>query len=306
MLARHAPLLAGLPIRLIALLVGAVLVLSGVLNGNALTVSGAGWLLFGVLLLVAGVSRLNRTAIFGLGYAIALVAFTNLRFMADDIGFPIHYQYPLAADRLLFLGVYPSEWLQENVYNGRIGPLEALLGAVYMTHFLNTHATALLLLTTRTALLPRFVSAFALMLAAGLVIHILLPTAPPWLESEGVHRIVGDVFARIYGGTYDESASSLDENLFAAMPSLHVGFATLVALVLAQYGRLHKGIGIAYVAAMCFSLTYLGEHYVIDSIAGVALALGCWRLVQHQPRLIRTRVRTSPVPAFPASPTRSA
>jgi membrane-associated phospholipid phosphatase len=62
------------------------------------------------------------------------------------------------------------------------------------------------------------------------------------------------------------------------MPSLHAGFAALVALVLIQYGRWQAGLGTVYVVLMCISLTYLGEHYVIDELAGIALAYGAWRV----------------------------
>jgi membrane-associated phospholipid phosphatase len=35
-------------------------------------------------------------------------------------------------------------------------------------------------------------------------------------------------------------------------------------------------IGWLYAAVMAFALVYLGEHYVVDIIAGVALAVVAW------------------------------
>ena len=60
----------------------------------------------------------------------------------------------------------------------------------------------------------------------------------------------------------------------AAMPSLHAGTAILVAC----YGiwRLRSPLRwllLVYPALMCVALVYFAEHYVIDLIAGGALAV---------------------------------
>jgi hypothetical protein len=104
-----------------------------------------------------------------------------------------------------------------------------------------------------------------------------------------VHRIASEFSASIAGSSYEEAATA-DNNIVAAMPSLHVGCATLVALVLASYGRKPALAGAGYVAAMGLALVYLGEHYLVDEIAGILLALVAWRLVagsdsrRRQPR----------------------
>jgi hypothetical protein len=243
------------------------------------SLAGPSWFLVGTILLLTSIARLNRTALLGAAYVVAFVAFIDLRMAADDTSLPVHYAYPD-----VMLGSLPSALLQDLFYvPGRIGAVDVLLGSVYVSHFVAMHGVALLTLKTRSRLFPSIVGTMTLILAVSLVLHVLLPTAPPWLASqeyrdEGVHRITADLSARIEGSTYEEAATRIDKNLVAAMPSVHVAFATLVALVVAQYGRTWGRVGALYVLAMCVALVYLGEHYVIDEVAGIAIAAAAWRL----------------------------
>ena len=73
------------------------------------------------------------------------------------------------------------------------------------------------------------------------------------------------------------SALSLGQHLVnpvAAMPSLHVAFATLAAgFWWSRVRRPWRWLLPLYPLAMCFSLAYAGEHYVLDELAGAAYAL---------------------------------
>jgi membrane-associated phospholipid phosphatase len=63
-------------------------------------------------------------------------------------------------------------------------------------------------------------------------------------------------------------------NRVAAMPSLHLAFACLVALFIA--GRLRsrwRALLALYPAAMGLALVYQGEHYVLDLVAGAGYAV---------------------------------
>ena len=52
----------------------------------------------------------------------------------------------------------------------------------------------------------------------------------------------------------------------------------MAARVLSQVGRGHAALGWAYALTLGFGLVYLGEHYVVDLLAGLALAEGIWRI----------------------------
>jgi len=63
-------------------------------------------------------------------------------------------------------------------------------------------------------------------------------------------------------------------NNVAAMPSLHAGYALLIALylwrVVPRWARVPLAL---YPPAMAFALVYSGEHYVVDCIAGWLYAI---------------------------------
>jgi membrane-associated phospholipid phosphatase len=219
-----------------------------------------------------------------LSYVVGYVFFINIRLAADETPFPVHYAYPIELETFVFAGILPTGVLQD----ARTVVLDWLMVAIYLTHFLGIHLIALVTMRTRQDLFPRVVGALIVMYTIALAVHYVLPTAPPWLASEAgftehqVTRIAAEITASLAGTSY-EAASFVDGNLVAAMPSLHAGFATLVALILSKYGQGWCRVGIAYVVAMCFALTYLGEHYVVDELVGIVLAIGAWRLTFVKP-----------------------
>ena len=76
-----------------------------------------------------------------------------------------------------------------------------------------------------------------------------------------------------WGPLYD----FLGGNPVAAMPSIHFATSVMAARVLTDVGPVEGAVGWAYAATLGTALVYLGEHYVIDLIAGFALT----QLVRH-------------------------
>ena len=108
------------------------------------------------------------------------------------------------------------------------------------------------------------------------------PTAPPWWVSEKLGRMNGDV-RRVMSEVADwlkgdpnptEGDHELGANPFAAMPSDHFASAAMTAVLLAEQDPWLGAFGWAYAIGLAFALVYLGEHYVGDLLAGLALALG--------------------------------
>src|SRR4029078_10196205 len=102
-----------------------------------------------------------------------------------------------------------------------------------------------------------------------------------------VRRIMEEAGERFWGRLWYPLYHSLQGNPFAAMPSLHFGTSVMSARILSQVGRGHAAAGWAYAITLGFGLVYLGEHYVIDLIAGLALAEGIWRVAPRAERPIR-------------------
>jgi small basic protein len=81
--------------------------------------------------------------------------------------------------------------------------------------------------------------------------------------------------------------SVLGGNPLAAMPSLHFATSAMAATLLAESSPVAGAVGGAYAAVLGFSLVYLGEHYVVDLIGGLALTLGVRRLERVAGRPVR-------------------
>jgi membrane-associated phospholipid phosphatase len=65
--------------------------------------------------------------------------------------------------------------------------------------------------------------------------------------------------------------SVLGGNPLAAMPSLHFATSMMAARLLSEADPLAGTLGWLYTGTLGFALVYLGEHYVVDLIAGAAL-----------------------------------
>jgi membrane-associated phospholipid phosphatase len=114
---------------------------------------------------------------------------------------------------------------------------------------------------------------------AGALTFAIMPAAPPWAASQTFHKL-GKV-TRI--ADHGWSALHLKEpevllqqgrqlaNPYAAIPSLHAGWALLVVLALWPFVRRGtRWLLAAYPVAMGIALVYTGEHYVADILVGWA------------------------------------
>ena len=61
------------------------------------------------------------------------------------------------------------------------------------------------------------------------------------------------------------------------MPSLHFATSVMAARLLAETGPVAGAVGWIYAGTLGTALVYLGEHYAIDLLAGLALTEGVRR-----------------------------
>ena len=73
---------------------------------------------------------------------------------------------------------------------------------------------------------------------------------------------------------WDPMFAFLGGNPLAAMPSLHFATSLMAAHMLSEAGKVPGAIGWGYALTLGFALVYLGEHYVVDLLAGAALTEG--------------------------------
>ena len=109
------------------------------------------------------------------------------------------------------------------------------------------------------------------------------PGANPWVE-----RIAGESFYKLHlGVAHDLWTKGFNvSDLVAAVPSLHVGGTVLFCIFMwRRVSKWWRPVLIGYPLVMQFSLSYAGEHYVADGIAGGLCAwLVHWSVTRYERR----------------------
>jgi PAP2 superfamily len=229
----------------------------------------------------------------------------------------VHIAYPIVADRVLGLGELPTVRLQRALARAgegreRWGALDRVLVWTHWSWFAVPHGTVAFMLFRRP---ERFARAAAMTYAVfdlGATFYWFLPTAPPWYVAGAAERTGAPAAERNGAGASPRSGAGATEvrrmmveygedfwrdgwgslysvfggNPLAAMPSLHFATSLMAALLLAEVGPVAGALGAAYTATLGFALVYLGEHYLVDLLAGAALTLAVRRAAPRAgPRL---------------------
>jgi hypothetical protein len=82
------------------------------------------------------------------------------------------------------------------------------------------------------------------------------------------------------------------------MPSLHAVFPTLVFLFFLVYWRPLAPLALVYCFGLWFSVVYIGDHYVVDVLAGILYAVITFSILEVGYRLDWKQVRSAVVRAF--------
>jgi hypothetical protein len=136
----------------------------------------------------------------------------------------------------------------------------------------------------------------------GLIGFSLMPVAPPRMLPGFV-----DTMAQYAGTGWWSTDASVPRgvgsftNQFAAMPSLHVGWALWCGWQMVRHGRhlVTRTFGVAYPALISLVVIATGNHYLLDAVAGFAVVILAMVAVGATARLLPRRVRE--IPAVAAS-----
>src|SRR5215210_371762 len=147
----------------------------------------------------------------------------------------------------------------------RQGWLSTLASWTYWTSEFTVLTLALLwLYVRRHEAFARFRNTLLLANVLGLLGYVLMPTAPP--------RLLGLGFVDWH---HKDGLVQLAANPYAAMPSLHAADALIVGIVLAFVCRSWwaKAFWAVWPAWVWFAVMATGNHFWLDCIAGVGVAL---------------------------------
>jgi PAP2 superfamily len=201
-----------------------------------------------------------------------------------------HAHRLVALERSLHLFLEAHVQRASNAFPG----LTSLLGIAYLTLHLAVTAGMLLWLHRRRPAAFPFVRT-TLLLASGLALvgYLVYPTAPPRLAGIGIADTVSNGHVDLNHGL----VSSL-YNPYAAVPSMHIGYAMIVAASLLRYGRgrLIRGLGALYPPFVLLVIVATGNHFFFDA-AGGAIVAG---LAAAAAALLTRRAATARLSALPA------
>ncbi len=137
------------------------------------------------------------------------------------------------------------------------------------SHFTITTVTLAFLYLRRNERFYFMRNMFMVAMALALAGYLLFPTAPPrfmpeWGFSDSVASFTG----------VGAEASNVLFNPFAAVPSMHVAFALMLALPMASMTRRRwaRGLWYAYPAVVTFVVVATANHWWLDAFLGATTA----------------------------------
>jgi hypothetical protein len=178
-----------------------------------------------------------------------------------------HARAIVDAERALHVFVEPSlqSWA---IGTGWVDDLGAWM---YLnTHFVVTTCTLAYVYLFRNEHFYFVRNMFMVAMGLALVGYVAYPTAPPrMLPGLGFADSVGD-----FTGVSSDAPVNALFNPYAAVPSMHVGFALMLAVPMIRMARLRwaRAVWTAYPPVVTFVVVVTANHWVLDAAAGVAVA----------------------------------
>lgn len=201
----------------------------------------------------------------------------------------LHLHYPIRVDSAIGGGVPPGLRLQRALRDPqRLTWLDYAATGLYHGLWLAPHAVLGWLLLRHPEHVPRVAGRLAGAYHLTTLGYWYVPTAPPWWASEReglmdgevehVAREVRDAIRAKLGRPRRPGSDDFMElgNPWGSMPSDVIPAAALTARSLKQFSSAAAAVAWGCTGVLAFTVVYLGEHYVVDVIAGLALTEAVW------------------------------
>jgi membrane-associated phospholipid phosphatase len=295
------------PLRSRLLLAGSVLYLAlifGVMLWRGISIEPE-WVVLALLLIAIALGRGRSFVIDWAPFLILFLAYEEMRGFASKTGFAPHDLSGL--ERFVFFGNLPTLTLQQAFYHPGVVSWQDLVAMFfYFMHFPLPIVVGFVFWVRSRDHYRHFIGALLLMCFTAFAVYLFFPSAPPWWQfSDQVVKINNETVRLLWQNKYfvSELYTSINPNQFAAFPSLHAAFPALAAAYAwNRYRLLALGL-IAWSLAVLLSIVYLGEHYVVDALAGYVFVAFAYLAVEMFSRWVARRQakRAEATPATPSA-----
>jgi membrane-associated phospholipid phosphatase len=235
-----------------------------------------------LLIYAAGMKWTRRFVKDWFPFVALFVTYEAVYGFADKLGGVVHIK-ELAGVELQLFGTIPSLFLQQFF---RSVALDYAGTFLYSLHFILPVAFGFILWRYSPKNYWGFVASLLICSYAALTTFLIFPSAPPWFGVNAA-RILLQVYSSLGVTASKTIFDYIEANPFAAFPSLHSAYPWLISLYAFKIkGRRALPILLLPVG-IWFSVVYLGEHYIVDVIGGVAYATCAFLFVEMvAPRLV--------------------
>jgi hypothetical protein len=268
--------------RLFAVTVVAYLIIiSGlmILHGDSIEPE---WLALALMLAAVALGAGKRFLKDWTPFVVLVLAYEAMRGLAAHSNFQPHDVGGL--ELWLWGGHLPTVTLQRLFYNpNTVGIQDKIATTVYFAHFLLPVGFGFMLWLSSREAYFRFTSSLLMLAFLAFLTYLLWPSSPPWFAHPAeVHKIMTEAMSK--GGLARAASpiySLFNPNRFAAFPSLHSAFPSLVAI---HAWRRRRWLGVtlaAWTLVVWVCVVYLGEHYTVDALAGLAYAISATIVVDQ-------------------------
>lgn len=146
---------------------------------------------------------------------------------------------------------------------------------LYGFHFPMIMVASVLLWYSSRVLYKGYVYSLVACSYISLLFYMIAPSAPPWYNGVVTNLLANTTQQPGYSGIIGEMArigSLIESDKLAAFPSLHAAYAVLFGYFTVKLNKLYAFVSVPIVAGILFSTIYLGQHYIMDLVGGVAVA----------------------------------
>ncbi|MDQ2742354.1 MAG: phosphatase PAP2 family protein [Chloroflexota bacterium] len=209
--------------------------------------------------------------------------------------FPLHMDFMLNLDNAIFLGHQPVVMVQQALAPASgVNGWDVLNALIYNLHVPEPYIAGYFLWRLNRAVYFQFAASLLILLVLGFLTFIVFPAVPPWMAAQRFNALpeVVNRFGLVvrahplpFHGTPIFYLFRLRGDAVAAFPSEHAAVPLLDLLAFWRVLGRRAWPLVLWVAAVLFSILYLGEHWVTDALAGWLYVLVIFTAVrQHVTR----------------------